>query len=41
MRVARAVFASIDEVDLVMTDVGLDPADRRAVEEAGVKVVAA
>jgi DeoR family transcriptional regulator, fructose operon transcriptional repressor len=38
---AAVRFASIDEVDVLVTDTGLAPADRRALEEAGVEVVLA
>jgi DeoR family fructose operon transcriptional repressor len=34
-------FASIEEVDALITDTGLAPADRQALEEAGVEVVLA
>lgn len=34
-------FASIDEVDVLVTDTGLASGDRRALEEAGVEVVLA
>jgi DeoR family transcriptional regulator, fructose operon transcriptional repressor len=34
-------FASIEEVDALITDAGLAPADRQALEEAGVEVVVA
>jgi len=38
---AAVRFASIDEVDVLVTDTGLAPADRRSLEEAGVEVVLA
>ena len=34
-------FASIDDVDALVTDTGLPPSDRRTLEEAGVEVVVA
>jgi len=34
-------FASIEDVDAVVTDAGLAPSDRQALEEAGVEVVLA
>jgi DeoR family fructose operon transcriptional repressor len=38
---AAVRFASIDEVDVLVTDTGLAPADRNALEDAGVEVVLA
>jgi DeoR family transcriptional regulator, fructose operon transcriptional repressor len=38
---AAVRFAAIDQVDVLVTDTGLDPADRRAFDEAGVEVVMA
>jgi DeoR family fructose operon transcriptional repressor len=38
---AAVRFASIDEVDVLVTDTGLVPPDRQALEEAGVEVVLA
>ncbi|HYV01587.1 MAG TPA: DeoR/GlpR family DNA-binding transcription regulator [Actinomycetota bacterium] len=38
---AAVRFASIEEVDALVTDAGLAPGDRQALEEAGVEVVVA
>jgi DeoR family fructose operon transcriptional repressor len=34
-------FASIEDVDALVTDTGLSPSEREALEEAGVEVVVA
>lgn len=34
-------FAALDEIDVLVTDAGVDAADRRALEKAGVEVVVA
>jgi len=38
---ASVRFASLDQIDALVTDAGLTPADRRALEESGVEVVMA